>query len=388
MKRKLTLGVVCAWLIAGCGAADQARTAVPTDTSALQRAADNIHALGVPGVLAEAFVGEKYVTARSGVADLESRAPMPIGAHFHVASNTKVFVAVVTLQLVGEGKLALDDTVDQWLPGLVTGSGNDGRRITVRNLLQHSSGLIDYTGDLPIRSAADWERERLRTYRPEELLAMSMKHEPSWLPAPGERRFAYANINYVLAGMIIEKVTGHSWEQEVRDRIVSPLRLRDTSAPGTSPAMPEPYALSYAKFGLNEPWVDTTHFNSSLVGASGAIISTTTDLNTFFRALIGGKLLPSAQLAEMQQTIDARDLQDALADTRYGLGLIWRPLSCGGGYWSHVGDGAAGETRNGVTSDGRRSVVVYMSTHLIDPQSYVQQERLAAKLVDQALCGK
>lgn len=388
MKRRLTLGAVGALLIAGCGTAGQARSASATDALSLQRAADDIHALGVPGVLAEAVVGEKHVTARSGFGDLKSQAPMPMGAHFHVASNTKVFVAVVTLQLVGEGKLALDDSVDKWLPGLVAGSGNDGRRITVRNLLQHSSGLIDYTGDLPIRSAADWERERMRTYRPEELLAMSMKHEPTWLPEPGEKRFAYANINYVLAGMIIEKVTGHSWEQEVRDRIVSPLKLRDTSAPGASPALPEPHALSYFKFGLNEPWVDTTHFNPSLVGASGAIISTTTDMNTFFRALIGGKLLPPAQLAEMQQTIDAKELQERLPDARYGLGLIWRPLSCGGGYWSHVGDGAAGETRDGVTPDGRRSVVVYMSTHLIDPQLYLQQEKLAVKLVDRALCEK
>jgi len=386
MKRKLTLGAVGALLIAGCSIAEPIRAATATDASDLQRAADDIHALGVPGVLAESVVGEKRVTARSGVADLKSRAPMPIGAHFHVASNTKVFVAVVTLQLVGEGKLALDDSVDKWLPGLVTGSGNDGRRITVRNLLQHSSGLIDYTGDLPIRSAADWERERLRTYRSEELVAMSMKHEPGWLPEPGEKRFAYANINYVLAGMIIEKVTGHSWEQEVRDRIVSPLKLRDTSAPGTSPGLPEPHALSYARFGLNEPWVDTTQFNSSLVGASGAIISTTADMNTFFRALVGGKLLPPAQLAQMQQTIDAKELQEGFPDARYGLGLIWRPLSCGGGYWSHVGDGAAGETRDGVTPDGRRSVVVYMSTHLIDPQLYLQQEKLAVRLVDQALC--
>jgi D-alanyl-D-alanine carboxypeptidase len=388
MIRGLTLGAVGALLIAGCGNADQARTASATDEFSLQRAADDIHALGVPGVLAEAVIVEKHVTARSGVRDFKSQAPMPIGAHFHIASNTKVFVAVVTLQLVGEGKLALDDSVDKWLPGLVTGNGNDGRRITVRNLLQHSSGLIDYTGDLPIRSAADWERERLRTYRPEELLAMSMKHEPGWLPEPGEQRFAYANINYVLAGMIIEKVTGHRWEQEVRDRIASPLKLRDTSAPGTSPALPEPHALSYFKFELNEPWVDTTHFNPSLVGASGALISTTTDMNTFFRALVGGKLLPPAQLAEMQQTIEAKELQERLPDARYGLGLIWRPLSCGGGYWSHVGDGAAGETRDGVTPDGRRSVVVYMSTHLIDPQRYLQQEKLAVKLVDQALCEK
>lgn len=388
MKRRLTLGAVCGLLIAGCGTADPARKPVATETSALQRAVDDIHALGVPGVLAEAVVGEKHVIARSGVTDLKSRAPMPIGAHFHVASNTKVFVAVVTLQLVGDGKLTLEDTLEKWLPGLVTGSGNDGRRITVRNLLQHSSGLIDYTGDLPIRSAADWERERMRTYQPEELLAMSMKHEPGWLPQPGEKRFAYANINYVLAGMIIEKVTGHSWEQEVHDRIVSPLQLRDTSAPSTSPELPEPHALSYFKFGLNEPWVDTTHFNPSLVGASGAIISTTTDMNTFFRALIGGKLVPAAQLAEMQQTIDAQELQERLPGARYGLGLIWRPLTCGGGYWSHVGDGAAGETRDGVTPDGQRSVVVYMSTHLIDPQQYLQQEKLAVRLVDQALCEK
>jgi D-alanyl-D-alanine carboxypeptidase len=388
MKLKFTPGAVCALLIVGCGAAGQAPTELATPTSALQRAADELHALGVPGVVAEALIGKKHVTARSGFADLKSRAPMPIGAHFHVASNTKVFVAVVTLQLVGEGKLALDDTVDTYLPGLVTGSGNDGRRITVRNLLQHTSGLIDYTGDLPIRSAADWERERMRTYRAEELLAMSMKHQPSWLPEPGEQRFAYANINYVLAGMIVERVTGHSWEQEVRTRIVRPLNLRSTSAPGTSPALPEPHALSYAKFGLNEPWVDTTHFNPTLVGASGAIISTTTDMNTFLRALVGGRLLAAAQWAEMQRTIDAKELQEHLPGARYGLGIIRRPLSCGGHYWSHVGDGAAGETRDGVTPDGQRSVVVYMSAHLVDPQLYQRQEKLAVELVDAALCEK
>jgi D-alanyl-D-alanine carboxypeptidase len=91
-------------------------------------------------------------------------------------------------------------------------------------------------------------------------------------------------------------------------------------------------------------------------------------------------------LAQMQQTIDAKELQEGFPDARYGLGLIWRPLSCGGGYWSHVGDGAAGETRDGVTPDGQRSAVVYMSAHLIDPQLHLQQEKLAVRLVDQALC--
>jgi len=199
MKQKsiiMALGAsLAAGLVSGCASPDSV-------ASILQTKADAIHSLGIPGVLAEAIIDTNRIAVRSGVADLETKAPMPFDAHFHIASNTKTFTATVVLQLVGEGKLSLDDSVEKWLPGLIKGNGNDGGRITIRNLLQQTSGLVDYTGDLPVRSAEDWERERFRTYSPEELVAMSMAHSPNWLPEPGETRFSYSNINYVIAGMV------------------------------------------------------------------------------------------------------------------------------------------------------------------------------------------
>jgi D-alanyl-D-alanine carboxypeptidase len=387
MKHSISIAVL-GFLLAVEIAPGQSRAGVPAGATALQRGADAIHALGVPGVLIEAVVDGKRTAARSGVAELESNAPLAPDAHFHIASNTKVFVATVTLQLVGEGKLSLEDSVEKWLPGLVTGNGNDGSRITIRNLLQHSSGLVDYNSDLPVKNAADWARERLRTYQLQDLVKLAMRHPPLWLPEPDEQRFSYANTNFVLAGMIIERATGRSWQDEVRDRIVRRLRLRHTIAPGTSAGMPEPYVHTYFRFAVDGPFVDTTIFNSSFVGPAGGLISTTADLNTFFRALLGGKLLSSVQLSEMQQTIDAKQLQDLYPGLRYGLGLMWRPLSCGGGYWNHTGNGISGATRNGVTADGRRSVVVYMSAELHEPQVWPRQEKAAYDLIEQVLCGK
>jgi D-alanyl-D-alanine carboxypeptidase len=369
-------------------ATGQSRADVPAGTMALQRGADAIHALGVPGVLIEAVIDGRRMSAHSGVAEIDSIAPLLPNAHFHIASNTKVFVATATLQLVGEGKLSLEDTVEKWLPGLVTGNGNDGSKITIRNLLQHSSGLVDYNSDLPVKTAADWERERLRTYQLEELVRLALRHAPLWFPEPHEQRFSYSNTNFVLIGMIIERATGRSWQEEVQDRIVRKLHLRNTVAPGISAVMPEPYVHTYFRFAADGSFVDTTIFNSSFVGPAGALISTTGDLNTFLRALLGGKLLGAAQLSEMQQTVDAKQLQNLYPGLRYGLGLMWRPLSCGGGYWNHTGNGISGATRNGVTADGRRSVVVYMSAELHEPQVWPQQEKAAYDLIELALCEK
>jgi D-alanyl-D-alanine carboxypeptidase len=387
MKHSISIAVL-GFLLAVELATGQSRADVPAGATALQRGADAIHALGVPGVLIEAVVDEKRTAARSGVAELQSNAPLAPNAHFHIASNTKVFVATVALQLVGEGKLSLEDTVEKWLPGLVTGNGNDGNRITIRNLLQHSSGLVDYNSDLPVKNAVDWERERLRTYQLQELVKLAMRHSPLWVPEQREQRFSYANTNFVLAGMIIERATGRGWQEEVRDRIVRRLSLQNTIALGTSAAMPDPYVHTYFRFAQDGALVDTTIFNSSFVGPAGGLISTTADLNTFFRALLGGKLLDSAQLSEMQQTIDAKQLQEIYPGLRYGLGLMWRPLKCGGGYWNHTGNGISGATRNGVTSDGRRSVVVYMSAELHEPQGQQRQEKAAYDLIEQVLCGK
>jgi D-alanyl-D-alanine carboxypeptidase len=385
---KHTSIAVLGFLLAVELATGQSRAGVASAAMALQRGADAIRALGVPGVIIEAVVDGKRTAACSGAAELEFNTPLVPNAHFHIASNTKVFVATVTLQLVGEGKLSLEDSVEKWLPGLVTGNGNDGSKITIRNLLQHSSGLVDYNSDLPVKNAADWERERLQSYQLQDLVKLAMRHPPLWFPEPHEQRFSYANTNFVLAGMIIERATGHSWQEEVQNRIVRRLRLESTIAPGTSAAMPDPYVHSYFRFAMEGPLVDTTFFNSSFAGPAGGLISTTADLNTFLHALLGGKLLSSEQLSEMQQTIDAKQLQDLYPGLRYGLGLMWRPLNCGGGYWNHTGNGISGATRNGVTGNGRRSVVVYMSAELHDPKVWPRQEKAAYDLIEQVLCEK
>jgi D-alanyl-D-alanine carboxypeptidase len=387
MKQRISIAALGLLMVVDL-ATWQCRADDLADVATLQKAADAIHALGVPGILIEADVDGRQLMAHSGVADLKSNAPLMTGAHFHIASNTKVFIATVALQLVGEGKLALEDTVEKWLPGLVTGNGNDGSKISLRNLLRHSSGLVDYNADLPVKNAADWERERWRTYRPQDLVQLAMRHPPLWIPEPHEQRFSYANTNFVLVGMIIERVTGHSWEQEVRERILSPLHLSNTIAPGTSTAIPEPFVHTYFRFVAQGPMVDTTFFNASFVGSAGALISTTADLNKFLRSLLGGKVLGTAQLSEMQQTIPAKQLQKLYPGLRYGLGLMWRPLKCGGGYWNHTGNGISGAVRNGVSSDGRRSVVVYMSSELHEPQVQLKQEKAAYGLVEQVLCEK
>ncbi|WP_433334945.1 serine hydrolase domain-containing protein [Spirillospora sp. CA-294931] len=349
---------------------------------------DAIRDVGVPGVAAEVREGDRRIVARSGVAELRAHRPMPYDGTFRIASNTKVFVATLALLLVGEGRLSLDDTVERHLPGLVTGHRNDGRRITVRDLLQHTSGLTDYGADLPIRSGADFAREHLRTYRPEQLVAMSMRHAPGWYPGPGERRFGYSNVNYVLTGMIIERITGDTWEHGVRDRIAAPLGLRRTYGPGTRPLLPRPHARTYFRFP-GEPLIDTTILNASVVDAAGAMVSTLDDLNSFLRALIGGRLLKSPELNLMRRTIFAAEdaLQELYPGTRYGLGLMRRPLTCGGTYWSHVGEGISGATRNGVTSNAHRSVAIHMTTEASIPSTRKRQEAAAANLIDQALCG-
>ncbi|MQA85979.1 MAG: serine hydrolase [Streptosporangiales bacterium] len=349
----------------------------------LQRDVDAVGGAGVVGVQGEVVTESGRLLARSGVANLETRDPMPLDGYFRIGSTTKTFVATVMLQLVGEGKLSLEDTVDRWLPGVVEGNGNDGRKITVRHLLQHTSGLDDGLEEQKklFTSPETWRRERMRTWRPEEVVELATRHEPEF--APGTR-WSYSNTNYILAGMIIGKVTGYTWQQEVRRRILTPLGLRHTIAPSTSPDLPDPHAQAYQRFPSHGSWVDVTAFNPSRPGAAGAMISTTGDLNRFFRALVGGALLAPAHLAEMQKTVPAEQLGTGVG---YGLGLMFQPLRCGG-YWGHGGSVHGYVTRAGVTPDGRRGVAVSATSNSpADPEAGRGASRALDTLVDRALCA-
>ncbi|MFC5059233.1 serine hydrolase domain-containing protein [Saccharothrix xinjiangensis] len=385
-----------ALMVAVLGAATAGAASAHPGSRTLQRHADALLAQGAPGVLVEVDTPRGEVRVRSGYGNVARRTPVPWDAKFRIGSYTKTFVAATVLQLVGERRLSLEDTVERWLPGVVAGNGNDGSRITVRQLLQHTSGLRNYTGLMPELALEEaFLRNRFKTVTPEEVVARAVAGPPDFRPGQG---WSYSNTGYALAGMIVERVTGRTWQQEVRDRIVRPLGLRDTSLPGTSPFIPRPHATAYQRFaekGMdadpNDPRygeaVDVTTYNPSWGGAAGDMISTTDDANRFLRALMSGEVLRPDLLAEMTRTVPATRFDPVWPGARYGLGLMWAPNACGG-HWFHGGDIHGFMTRNGVTSDGSRSVVVSVNTDSLvpEPGAPALDGDPASELVEHALC--
>ncbi|MEU2672924.1 serine hydrolase domain-containing protein [Streptomyces sp. NPDC007164] len=308
-------------------------------------------------------------TYTAGVGDLATGSKVPRDGQVRIGSNTKAFTAVVVLQLVGEGKIDLAADVDTYLPGLVRGKGIDGRRITVRQLLQHTSGLPDYGMHI------DDDELRRRYFEPRELLDIALRYKAD--AAPGET-WGYSNTNYLLAGLIVQKVTGRPLAEEIDGRIIKRIGLRHTYFPAAGDkTIREPHPRGYHRSPADGPLRDFTEIDPSAGWAAGQLISTNSDLNRFFTALLAGRLLPAAQLAEMRTTVPA-----GASGLRYGLGLTSRPLPCGGVYWGHGGDIPGYETRGGVTDDGRAVNVAV--TSIPTDEAAVQHVKDA---VDRALCG-
>jgi D-alanyl-D-alanine carboxypeptidase len=391
MRRTLILTTAMTALL---GAAVPATAVAEPPPSSLQADADALLVQGAPGVLVELETPDGEVRVRSGVGNTDTGAPVPWNARFRIGSFTKTYVSATILQLVGEGRLSLEDTVETWLPGVVTGNGNDGNAITVRQLLQHTSGLPEYLRGMPfLFTQKGFEENRFRGFEPAELVELAMRYPPDF--APGSD-WSYSNTNYILAGMIIKAVTGNDWADEVRQRIIRPLGLRHTYIPGEFPFVPGPHAVGYERFPddpeaenpVYGPPIDATALNPSWGGSAGEIISTTEDGNTFLRALISGEVLRPAELAEMRTTVRAKPFDPAWPGAEYGLGLMWIPNSCGGS-WSHGGDIMGYKTRNGISADGTRSVVVTINTDSMipEPDAPPLTTDPTVDLIDHALCG-
>ncbi|MBZ4322891.1 serine hydrolase domain-containing protein [Streptomyces huiliensis] len=308
---------------------------------------------GVPGVLAEARDANGRWTGSAGVADLRTYRERLPQDRFRIGSISKVFSSVVLLQLEAEGKVDLDDTLEHRLPGVVRGNGNDGGRITIRQVLNHTSGLFNYTEDEKFQKelSTDFFKHRYDTREPADLLRTALSHRPDFRPGTD---WHYSNTNYVVAGMLIEKLTGHSYADEIRHRVVKPLGLRATTLPGTSPGIPGPHGRGYSKLS-DDPAAkihDTTEQNPSWAWAAGEIISTTGDLNRFYNALLGGRLLPERQQRELLTTVPSKGEP---GETGYGLGISKAVTSCGTPVWLHSG-GIQGSTSLAVSSpDGRHT---------------------------------
>ncbi|WP_281291121.1 serine hydrolase domain-containing protein [Streptomyces montanus] len=201
----------------------------------------------------------------------------------------------------------------------------------------------------------------------------------------GETRWGYSNTNYLLAEMIIEKITGRSLAEEIDDRIIAPLGLRHTIVAGSSAYVPRPRATAYTQFPAHKKLTDTSVF---VPMPDAPLISTTTDVNTFFRALLGGRLLRPAQLARMKETVEAKDKWDVEPGARYGLGIYWRPVDgCDDGIWYHGGTMPGFISEAGATPDGRRAVATSTTTWRPGQEQQDRQDRATAQLVGHALCG-
>ncbi|MEV6239915.1 serine hydrolase domain-containing protein [Lentzea sp. NPDC051838] len=288
------------------------------DRKVVQQALDQItQGGGGLGVQARVTDGRQRFTARSGKAELDSNQPVPENGRFRVGSITKTFVSTVLLQLAGEGKVDLDAPVVRYLPGLIDS------RITVRQVLQHTSGLYNYTNDLPL-SPDEFEKIRYKHWEPAEMVAMSTSKPLDFEPGT---QWNYSNTNYVVAGLLVEKITGKPYERSVEQRILKPLRLNDTSVPGDNPNINGPHAHGYWTVAGKPS--DITRMNPSVAWAAGEIVSTTRDLDTFVTALAAGKLLKPAQQQEISKT--------TAASPQYGLGLFVQTLPCGTKVWGHSG---------------------------------------------------
>ncbi|MET8946368.1 serine hydrolase domain-containing protein [Streptomyces sp. NPDC004542] len=353
--RGLVLGAVALSLLAvpAQAAPQQARprtAGLPApDTAGLRGVLSSAVAKGAPGAMARIDDdGAVYQEVR-GIADSDTLRAIDTADRFRVGSVTKSFTTVVLLQLVDEHRLSLDTPVNRYLPGLLPDDG-----ITVRHVLGHRSGLHDYTDDMFAESVSGFEavRDKVFTYR--QLVGLSLQRPRT--NAPGAA-YAYSNTNFVVAGMLIEELTGHTVRTEYENRIFKPLKLEDTFYVHPDTGIPGRHTKGYlTPDTAGAALVDATRQTVSWAQSAGAVISSAHDLNTFYSALLGGRLIPAAQLAEMERWIPVD------STTAYGLGLRRRTLSCGVSVYGHTGAVQGYYTYAFASKDGRRSLTAVANT--------------------------
>ncbi|MFE2011511.1 serine hydrolase domain-containing protein [Streptomyces sp. NPDC059491] len=323
---------------------------------------DDVRRAGVPGVFGEVRDGGQVWRGASGVADVETGRPVRASMRQRVGSVTKTFTAVAVMQQVERGRIRLDAPIGDYLPGLVP--GERGRRITVRMLLNHTSGIPDYLPyafpslrafpSLPDVSAESLDDNRFHRFRPAELVAMGLAAPPTG--EPGGPVGVYSNSNYLLLGELLEHVTGTPAEEYITRHVIRPAGLRHTAFPD-GPRIEGPHSRMYEAFyGVVDPPRDYSVYDMSWVGTGAALVSTMADLNRFYSALLAGRLVSASSLAEMRRTVPVRALDGSTID--YGLGLHRFTLPGCGTFWGHDGTVWGAGTMTMTSPDGRRQMSV------------------------------
>lgn len=300
--------VAAAFILSSCGAPS---FSPEVEREIEQAVREVMEELDIPGAVVGVWVpdmGELVLSV--GEADIEDGRAMQAADRFRVGSITKTFTATAVLQLVDEGLLSLDDTLDKYVSGIP-----DGDKITVRQLCNHTSGLYNYGEDEGFVAGLGGDPHRVWT--PRELVDVAVSHPPYFPPGQG---WHYSNTNYILLGMIIEKVAGSSYEAVIRERIIGPLGLSGTSVAET-PEMTGEYShgYEYSEEGSKELVDRTEYLDPSVVWSAGAMISNLKDLKVWARALAEGELLSDASHKEQVGWVQLPDDPNSM----YGLGILY-----------------------------------------------------------------
>ena len=383
--RVLAVPVAAAIALGAAGGGPASAAPSKGEAESLKSRAQGLVEAGYPAALAAVSdsKGESAGVA-VGKGNLETGQAPPMDGEVRIGSNTKTFVAVVVMQLVQEGKVGLDEPIETYLPGLIKGEGIDGSKITVRQLLQHTSGLPDF--DETLFGTTDVFQYRHHYVTPRDVLDSALSKPAQFEPGA---QWKYTNTNYVVLGMLVERVSQRPVGEQIDERIVKKLGLSHTyfPAPGEEKIRgthPQGYHLS-AEGKLE----DITEMDPAWAWAAGAMVSTPSELNTFFQAVFDGRLLTQASIDEMKKGVDT-----GAGGAVYGLGLIGRSLSCGGTAWGHGGDIAGYHTRGGVGPDGTAVTVAVtaLPTAIADqnnPESSAKEKHQRNKdAVDATLCHK
>ncbi|MFE2286355.1 serine hydrolase domain-containing protein [Streptomyces sp. NPDC059443] len=373
-KLSAVAGALSAVLLA-LAAPAPAQAATAGDHAGSLAALKSFQAAAGPGAGILAGDSANSWTLSTGTAVINTNTPIQSTDRYRIGSQTKSFTAAAVLQLVDKGLIALDAPIERYLPGVVDGNGYDGNTITVRQLLQHTSGIAQYE---PLLAAPPANPDG--SYALDALVREGLKRAPA--SAPGTTML-YTNTNYLILGMLIEKTTGMPVGKAIQSAIIEPLGLTRTSfpAPGDR-SVPGPAVHGYngTRIGPFFFWVDVISYDPSVFSSAGAMISTEADVTSFFQALIAGRIVSPATLAEMEKTVPVGGAGSLLA---YGLGVARYDLPCGGVAWGHDGGVPGFHSETLVTADGRHASVVsnaYLATNPPVAQMY--------NLLGTALCEK
>lgn len=331
-----------------------------TLTDKIDALTDSIMAnTNLPGMIVSVVCGDfKYEKAK-GYADLANTKPMTLDKLFRIGSVTKTFTNTILLQLVDEGKLSLDDPINKFFPDFP-----NRQNITVRMLTNMTSGIYNYSESNAFEDSMT--AYPLHKYTPQDLVNSALGHPPYFDPGTG---FHYSNTNTIMIGIIIEKLTGNTLQDETIKRIITPLGLKNTTIPSSN-LMPGDYSHGYTENGdsLIPPLPDLSEkYDPSWAGAAGDIISDIQDLKVYVKALGKGTMISPKMQSERLQWVKVND------EFSYGIGIFKTRDS----FIGHNG-GYPGYTNITIYSPEKDcSIIVFYNT-----QSNVMPEKLAMNIID------